>query len=197
MNEIQQRLRQEIQLRRNVEEQLSKATATKTEKTINSAKLSEKSNVTLSFNKKCNNKLSRWQRQEKHEEADLQYWALVENEKRGTIEKYKKDMIAIKTRIKQLEELSRPQKETERSEKIDANRHGAIQKKRVEFSGRNTEVTAEEPKETNDNVNKEYLSSFMLTRRSNSGFSRDKPTDINLDFNPGQFYSSSFDGFNL
>ena len=73
MNEIQQRLRQEIQLRRNVEEQLLKATATKTEKTINSAKLSEKSNVTLSFNKKCSNKLSRWRRQEKHEEAELQY----------------------------------------------------------------------------------------------------------------------------
>jgi hypothetical protein len=73
MNQIQQRLRQEIQLRRNVEENLSKATATKTEMTINSAKLSEKSNVTLSFNKKCNNKLSRWRRQEKHEEAELQY----------------------------------------------------------------------------------------------------------------------------
>jgi hypothetical protein len=73
MNEIQQRLCQEIQLRRYVEEQLSKATATKTEKTINSVKLSEKSNVTLSFNKKCNNKLSRWRRQEKHEEAKLQY----------------------------------------------------------------------------------------------------------------------------
>ncbi|EFX67066.1 hypothetical protein DAPPUDRAFT_262140 [Daphnia pulex] len=73
MNQIQQRLRREIQLRRNVEEKLSKATATKTEMTINSAKLSEKSNVTLSFNKKCNNKLSRWRRQEKHEEAELQY----------------------------------------------------------------------------------------------------------------------------
>jgi hypothetical protein len=72
-----------------------------------------------------------------------------------------------------------------------------FRKKRVEFSGRNTEVTAEEPKETNDNVNKKYSSSYMLTRRPNSGFSRDKPTDVNLDLNFGQFYSSSFDGFNL
>ncbi|EFX66947.1 hypothetical protein DAPPUDRAFT_115875 [Daphnia pulex] len=140
MNEIQQRLRQEIQLRRNVEEQLSKATATKTENTINSAKLFE--NRTL---KSCHSR-----------------------KKRQSVPK-----------------------------KIDANGNGAIQKKRVEFRGRNTEVTAEEPKETNDNFNKEYLSSFMLTRRSNSDFSRDKPTDVNLDFNPGQFYSSSFDGFNL
>jgi hypothetical protein len=44
---------------------------------------------------------------------------------------------------------------------------------------------------------KKYFSSFMLTWRSKSGFSRDKPTDVNLDFNPGQFYSSTFDGFNL
>jgi hypothetical protein len=74
---------------------------------------------------------------------------------------------------------------------------GPFRKKRVEFSGRHTEVTAEEPKETNDNVNKKYSSSYMLTRRPNSGFSRDKPTDVNLDLNFGQFYSSSFDGFNL
>jgi hypothetical protein len=36
----------------------------------------------------------------------------VENEKRGKNEKYEKDMKAIETRIKHLEEQSRPQRET-------------------------------------------------------------------------------------
>ena len=67
------------------------------------------------------------------DEAELQYRTLVEKDKRETNEKHERAMEAVDTRIKQLEELSRQQKEVERSEKGDAFRHGAIQKKRVDL----------------------------------------------------------------
>lgn len=42
----------------------------------------------------------------KIDEAELQYRALVEKEKRETNQKYEKAMEAVETRIKQLEALS-------------------------------------------------------------------------------------------
>lgn len=63
------------------------------------------------------------------EDAELQYRALVEKEKRETNEKDEKAMKAVETQIKQLEGLSRQQKEAERYEHADATKHRAIQKK--------------------------------------------------------------------
>jgi hypothetical protein len=81
----------------------------------------------------------------------------LENEKRGTNEKYKKDMKAIETRMNSLMGCHGRKKRQSVPKKIDANGHGAIQKKRVEFSGRKTEFTGEEPKESNDNVKKKIF----------------------------------------
>ena len=198
MNEIQQRLCQEIQLKRNVEEQLTKGTATMMQMTIDSAKLSSEIERNAELQRKIQQQAEQMAKDKRNtEQVELQYRTLVENEKRETNEKYEKAMKSVETRIKQLEELSRPQIETERSKKTDATGHGTIQKTRVEFSDRNTEVTAEEPKETDDNVNKEFWLSYGLTRRPIPVFSRNKPGDVNRNSNPGQFYSSSFGGFRL
>ncbi|XP_045029733.1 uncharacterized protein LOC123472386 [Daphnia magna] len=153
MNEIQQRLRQEIELRRNVEEQLSKATTTMTQMTIDSAKLSSEIERNAEFQRKIQQQAEQMAKDKKNtEEAELQYRALVEKEKRQMNERYEKAMEAVENRIKQLEELSRQEKEAECPEKADASAHGAIQKKRVDFNYRNTEVTVEAPnirRETN------------------------------------------------
>jgi hypothetical protein len=55
----------------------------------------------------------------------------------------------------------------------------------------------EGPKETDGDVNKEYWSSYGLTRRPIPSLLQDKPAVVNSNSNPGQFYSSCFDVFNL
>jgi hypothetical protein len=92
--------------------------------------------------------------------------------------------------------LSRQQIEAKRSEKANDPLTRSNKKKRVDFSGDST-VTVEGPKETDGDVNKEYWSSYGLTRRPIPSLLQDKPVVVNSNSNPGQFYSSCFDVFNL
>ncbi|EFX66040.1 hypothetical protein DAPPUDRAFT_116753 [Daphnia pulex] len=193
INEMQQHLHQETELRRSVEEQRLKATITMTQMTLDSVRICSEIERNAELQRKLQHQADQMAKEKRDsDEAELQYRTLVEKYKRETNEKQERAMEAVDTRIKQLEELSRQKKEVERSEKADAPGHGAIQKKRVDFSDHNTEVTAEGTKETDANGNIEYL-----IRRRIPNFSRDNPEAVNPNPNPVFFNSSSFDDLSL
>jgi len=142
VNEVHERLRQEIDLRRSAEVQLARILSSVGEKTATDAE---------NFQREIqrNNELQRQLQQQteqmardkkRSEEAEIQYRALLEKEKREAQIEHDKAMQTIESRLKQLEQLTQSQASTTNA----VNSGGAIRKRQVAFTNHDTEVTSEQ-----------------------------------------------------
>jgi hypothetical protein len=93
ISEMQQRLHQEAELRRSVEEQLSKATITLTQMTLDSVRISSEIERNAELQRKFQQQADQMAKEKRDsDEAELQYRTLVEKEKRETNEKHERGL---------------------------------------------------------------------------------------------------------